>query len=86
MTTTNQATFTTQPMAKAYGWQGAKHARPAPSASSNIEAARTSEFVQGATESHDRGARAALNVIEGAVIGYAAGKAWSAWWRHQGQK
>jgi hypothetical protein len=77
-------TFTTQPMATAFGWQGDKAAHRAVSsaksapAQTGVEPGRVAEFEQGIKDGSHHGLRTAA-VMAGT---YTAIKAWSSWRGH----
>lgn len=88
--TTNKATFSPQPMAKPFGWQGEHAARrasqlgtpPRAQPSNGLEPGRLSDFEQGIHESFDHRARTAA-VMVGTYAAVRALQHWSAWSRQQ---
>lgn len=80
-------TFTTQPMATAFGWQGDKAAHrtvgPAKSASvsTGLEPGRVAEFEQGIKDGSHHGLRTAA-VMVGAYAAVKGIQHWSSWGKH----
>ena len=84
--TADAPTYTVQPMATPFGWQGQKARRAAqapPRASArslgNVEPGRLADFEKGRREAFDAKARTAA-IMVGTYVGV---KAWSAWRGHQ---
>jgi hypothetical protein len=80
---TNKATFTRQPIAAPYDPSRRRpgHAAPMQVVTPQITPRQlNAQFISGAESQHDRSSR---RLIEGMVIGAAAGSAWSAWRRRR---
>ena len=86
-------TYTTQPMATPYGWQGDKPTRytssgqapPRSQFSPTEDIGRVSDFMQGVKESRDQRAKTAA-IMVGTYVGIKAAQHWSAWRRQQGRR